>query len=151
MYGNRREVHVRLRVEVVRVWRCPAARLSFELPISLPSTPDTPARLDVVFCKMVTIVLAGKDSSRQTPGGHAQTPRPRRIGGNKFAANIHLTREKEKSSAKNLWVHIFLFCQVINVKPLKIVSFHFCHIFLRLSKFPHLSNQLCKIVGDALS
>jgi len=38
--GNWREVRARLRVEVVRVWRHPATRLSYELPIDLPSTPD---------------------------------------------------------------------------------------------------------------
>ena len=39
--------------------------------------------------------------------------------------------------------------EVINVKPLEIASFHLCHIFLRLGKLPHLTNQLCKTVGDA--
>jgi len=41
--------------------------------------------------------------------------------------------------------------EVINVKPLEIVFFHLCHIFLRLGKLSHLPNQLCKTVGDALS
>ena len=40
--------------------------------------------------------------------------------------------------------------EVINVRPLEIVSFHLCHIILRLGKLSHLSNQLCKTVGDAL-
>ena len=40
--------------------------------------------------------------------------------------------------------------EVINAKPLEIVSFHLCHIFLRLGKLPHLPNQLCKTVWDAL-
>jgi len=37
--------------------------------------------------------------------------------------------------------------EVINAKPLEIVSFHLCHIFLRLGKLPYLPNQLCKTVG----
>ena len=44
----------------------------------------------------------------------------------------------------------FSFCQVINVKPLKIVSFHLCHIYLGLGKLPHLSNELCNTVGEQL-
>ena len=36
---------------------------------------------------------------------------------------------------------------MINAKPLKIASFHLCHIFLRLGKLTHLPNQLCKTVG----
>ena len=40
--------------------------------------------------------------------------------------------------------------EVINAKPLEIASFHLCHIFLRLGKLPHLPNQLCKTVEDAL-
>jgi len=32
----------------------------------------------------------------------------------------------------------FLFCQVINAKPLEIVSFHLCHIYLGLDKLSHL-------------
>ena len=91
-----------------------------------------------------------QDSSRQTPSGHAQTLRPQRLGGNKFAVNIHPTRGEEKSSAKKLCGSIIFFCQVINAKPLEIISFHLCHIFLRLGKLPHLPNQLCKTVGDAL-
>ena len=55
------------------------------------------------------IVFAGKDSSRQTPSGHAQTLRPQRLGGNKFTANIHLTRGEEKSSAKKLCGSIIFF------------------------------------------
>ena len=38
------------------------------------------------------LFFADKDSTRQTPGGYAQTPRPQRLSGNKFAANIHPTR-----------------------------------------------------------
>jgi hypothetical protein len=39
----------------------------------------------------------------------------------------------------------FLFCQVINA------SFQLCHIYLGLGKLPHLPNELCKTVGDALT
>jgi hypothetical protein len=42
------------------------------------------------------------------------------------------------------------FCQVINAKSLEIVSFHLCHIYLGLGKLPHLPNELCKTVEDAL-
>jgi len=55
------------------------------------------------------IVFAGKDSSYQTPSGHAQMSRPQCLGGNKFAANIHPTRWEEKSSAKKLCVSIIFF------------------------------------------
>jgi hypothetical protein len=55
------------------------------------------------------IVFAGKDSSRQTPSGHTQTPRPQRLGGNKFAANIHPTHGEERSSAKKLCRSIIFF------------------------------------------
>ena len=40
--------------------------------------------------------------------------------------------------------------EVINAKTLEIVSFHLCHTFLRLGNLPHLPNQLCKTVGNAL-
>ena len=68
---------------------------------------------------------------------------------------ILLTWQKERKN----W-HICQTCshlalenwrEVINAKPLEIASFHLCHIFLRLGKLPHLPNQLCKTVGDALS
>ena len=44
----------------------------------------------------------------------------------------------------------FLFCQVINVKPLKIISFQLFYIYLGLDKLHHLSNELCKTVGMLL-
>jgi hypothetical protein len=56
---------------------------------------------------------------------------------------------RRKARQKNVWVHNFLFCQVINAKPLEIVFFYICHTFLRLDKLSHLPNQLCKTVEDA--
>ena len=161
---NWREVRARLRVEVARVWRHPAARLFCELPIGLPSMRDSIYALPIVCVftyrssinarysiNALRIVFVGKNSSRQTPSGYAQTSRPQRLGGNKFAANIHPTHGEEKSSAKKLCGSIiFFFWQMINVKPLEIASFHICHIFLKLGKLPHLPNQLCKTVEDAL-
>jgi len=108
--GNWREVRARLQVEVARVWRHPAARLSCELPIARYSIDALPIVCVFAYWSSINarysidalrIVFAGKDSSRQTPSGYAQTPRSQRLGKNKFAANIHPTRGEEKSSAKN--------------------------------------------------
>jgi len=120
---NWREVRARLRVEVTRVWRHPAARLFCKLPIgssimarySIDALPivcvfayrsSINARYSI---DALRIVFAGKDSSRQTPSGYAQTPRPQRLGGNKIAVNIHPTRGEEKSSAKKLCRSIIFF------------------------------------------
>jgi hypothetical protein len=112
---NWREVRARLQVKVARVWRHSAARLSCELPIGLPSSPGTPSMPSQLFVflpiglpstpgtpSMPRIVFAGKDSSRQTPSGYAQTSRPQRLDRNKFSANIHPARGEEKSSTKKL-------------------------------------------------
>jgi len=53
--GNWREVRARLRVEVARVWQHLAARLFYELPIGLPSTPGTPLMLSQLFVFFLSV------------------------------------------------------------------------------------------------
>ena len=134
---NWREVRVRLRVEVARVWRHPAARLSYELPIGLSSTSGTPSMPSQLF----VFLPIGLPSTPRTPsmlfGSFllAKTPAAKLWAAmHKWcdlsaSAEINLPRTftrhagRRKARQKNCVVHNFLFCQVINTKPLEICLF----------------------------
>jgi len=101
--------------------------------------------------KLLMVRFAGNDCSYQGlgPATHGR-PFEGDLSAQRSAANITWRARRKRGRQRKFVVHNFLFCQVTNVKPLEIVSFHFCHIYLGLGKLPHLPNKLCKTVGDAL-
>ena len=96
--GNWREVRARLRVEVARVWRHPAARLSCELPIGLPSTPGTPSMPSQLF----VFLPIGLPSTPGTPSMPFGSFLPAKTPAAKLRAAMHKRRDLSASAEINL-------------------------------------------------
>ena len=96
--GNWREVRARLRVGVARVWRHPAARLSYELPIGLPSTPGTPSMPSQLF----VFLPIGLPSTPGTPSMPFGSFLPAKTPAAKLRAVMHKRCDLSASAEINL-------------------------------------------------
>jgi hypothetical protein len=67
------------------------------------------------------------------------------------ATHERISREDERFSDKNSWIHYFGKCQVKNTKHLKMNLFFLWQNVQGLGKLQQIANSNCITVGDALS